>query len=70
MMTRDYRSIMVLFNALLVNEQCHVADEVLHQADKILVDGDPILDYRVRVTPSGRYLIHLSKKEPFTDEDG
>ncbi len=69
MMSRDYRSLMVLFNALPANEQCHVADEVLHQADKILVDGNPIMDYRVRVTPSGRFSVQLSTAELFEDED-
>jgi hypothetical protein len=69
MTARDYRSIMVLFNALPANEQCHVADEVLHQADKIFVDGNPILDYRVRVTLSGRFLIQLSTTQLFEDED-
>jgi hypothetical protein len=67
-MDRDYRSLMVLFIALPANEQCQVADEVLHQADEFLVDGNPIVDYRVRRTPTG-YSIRVSTSEPFVDDD-
>ena len=69
LLARDHRSLMVLLNALPVDEQCQVADEVLHQADKILVDGNPMVDYRVRVTLSGRFLIQLSTTGLFEDQD-
>ena len=67
-MDRDYRSLIVLFIALPVDEQCQVADEVLHQADEFLVDGNPVVDYRVRRTLTG-YLIRVSTSGPFVDDD-
>ena len=67
-MNRDYRSLMVLFIALPVDEQCQVADEVLHQADSILVDGNPVVDFRVRLGPTG-YSIEISTSEPLMDDD-
>jgi hypothetical protein len=67
-MDRDYRSLIVLFIALPVDEQCQVADEVLHQAGEFLVNGNPVVDYRVRRTSTG-YSIRISTSGPFVDDD-